>query len=155
MSDNNIILALSIAERTQPMLLMDTREAISASRIFSIEKNINTILQKLMEANCKDGELISALGNISELINTFRSEPDFEIVSYESKNVIIKNFKDAMHRLRLFVVQYYITHDFDCTPLTSGILNKAIDECLISGYYLGFDKSDNPTQEQALQQFLL
>lgn len=143
-STNDILSAVMLMERIEPLLSVNTRESISKTVCNTIARNYDIILTKSFNY-CKDASLLSPTLESTELLKYLCDNPDFVETDSETKSNLVRLYYDASHELYMFAGKFYTENEFKFSLGITPVLRRIVDHCIDNGYYFGIDKELNLT----------
>ncbi len=134
MADNNVISAITLMERLDPLLHRADRAPISLHHLEQIENKLQHTL-RVMNGIVTQPLIITPIAEVLTLINVVKEEKNFVETNSETKEIICEKLDTALTNLYLFAGRYYETHEFDYTFGKHATLQRIVDACVRSGYY--------------------
>lgn len=138
MKTNDILISVSLLERSLAFMGENTREPIRKSTLVQINRLINTAIGKFINYG-KDVLILVPLTEVTQLIEVMVSNETFAETDNESKKMLVNKVKEALTSLYLFAGKFYTTNDFDFSMGQEALLRRIVDSCLASNYYFGYD----------------
>lgn len=136
---NDVLICVSLLERSITLLKENTRETIKRSTVEQIKKNLESILIKLTPY-CKEVMILSPIMEIIELISIVVADETFVETDNETKVVMVDKLKSSLYALYLFAGKFYMTNEFSFSLGTADILKRIVDGCLNNNFYFGIDE---------------
>ena len=138
MKTNDILISVSLLERSLAIMGENTREPIRKSTLIQINRLINTSIGKFINYG-KDVLILVPLTEVTQLIEVMVSNETFAETDNESKKLLISKVREALVSLYLFAGKFYTSNDFDYAMGQEALLRRIVDSCLKSNYYFGYD----------------
>lgn len=138
MANNDMLMGIALLEKVLPLLNENTRESIRRDSCFSIERNIDLCLGKIIQYT-KDNIILMPLIEANQLIKTLLEEDDFKETSAECKDILVDKIHSALDSLYLLAGKWYMTNDFDYTPTIANNIIRIINSCMKQGFYFNYD----------------
>lgn len=139
-TDDNVIIAITLLERLEPLLNADNRATINVRHLTEIHDRLTMVLQ-LINPVTNDVMILTPLAATVKLISALKSESGFVETSQDVKNIICTKIKDATNALYLFAGKYYMDTNFTYTPGRVSSLRNIVDHCIANGFYFGMEDS--------------
>lgn len=136
-TDNNVISAITLMERLDPLLHRADRAPISLHHLEQIEDKLQHAL-RVMNGIVTQPLIITPIAEVLTLIKTIKEEKNFVETNSETKEIICDKLDTSLTNLYLFAGRYYETHEFDYTFGKHATLQRIVDACVQSGYYFNY-----------------
>lgn len=137
-TNDNVITAITLLERLEPILNANSRATINVRHLTEIHGRLTMVLQ-LINPVAKDVMILTPLANTVKLIEALKNEPGFVETSQDVKNIICEKIQDALNSLYLFAGKYYMENHFTYTPGKVSSLRNIVDHCIKNGFYFGME----------------
>lgn len=139
MVTDDVLAAVALAERIEPMLKKDKRDQLSKTNLEAISRISNQILNRVADKPDVFDEVSPYYIGIQDLINTLLQEERFDLTDNETKNLIIKNADRGLSAVYLAAGKfYYDSNDFKYNVGLDALLQRIIDVCIDRGIYFGY-----------------
>ncbi len=135
---NDVLIGITLLERTLPLLKVSSREPISASTLGIIRRNIEAAVSKIYKY-VSSQTILLPLMEITELIKVVQADESFVETDAETKSLISDKMNVGINSLYTFAGKFYIDNEFDYDMCIAPILNRIIDSCINDGFYFGYD----------------
>lgn len=136
---NDVLLAVSLLERVEGLLLANTRESISKNVCNSILRNYSFVLDKLFPYY-KGVDVLMPIVESTELLKFLCESADFVETDNDTKLNLINMYNEAMQSVYLFAGKFYTTNHFKFSLGNAVVLKRIVDACIDNGYYFGIDE---------------
>ena len=137
LENNNVLLAVTLMERIEPLLSINTRESIPRIVCSTIKRNYKVFPYS------KDSEILIPILESVELLDFLCDNEGFVETDYDTKTNLIRLYQEALGALYLFAGKFYEGTEFRFSLGISDVLRRIVDFCVDSGYYFGIDKELN------------
>lgn len=138
MKTNDILISISLLERTLAFMGENTREPIRKSTLEQISRLVDMAVDKFA-AYGRDVLILVPLTEVTQLIEVIVSDETFAETDNETKKLLISKVKEALANLYLFAGKFYTANEFEYSMGLGDLIKRIVDNCISSNYYFGYD----------------
>ena len=138
-TNDNVIIAITLLERLEPLLHTDDRATIDLKHLLEIHDRLTMVLQCIRPVT-EDVLILTPIASTIQLISTLKQEAGFIETSQDVKDIICTKIEDALNRLYLFAGKYYMENHFTYNQGKKVTLQRIVDRCLLNGFYFGMEE---------------